>query len=248
MTFDGHAANGKGYREASGEIETRDPPALELARRAARRAGRPDTADAAVSEQRRASSLGTVAIVGFPNVGKSTLVNRLTGSRAAVVHETPGRHARPQGAASASGPGSGSCSSTRAASTSPTRRRSRAQSPSRRAPRSRRPTSSSSSSTRAPGSRRATRSSRRSCALAQAGASCSRTRSTTRRPSRARSSSTASASATRSRSRRLHGHGTGDLLDAIVARLPGKRTAPARRGGDPRRDPRAARTSASRAS
>src|SRR6476659_2395153 len=33
---------------------------------------------------------GTVAVVGFPNVGKSTLVNRLTGSRAAVVHETPG--------------------------------------------------------------------------------------------------------------------------------------------------------------
>ena len=34
--------------------------------------------------------LGTVAIVGFPNVGKSTLVNRLTETRAAVVHETPG--------------------------------------------------------------------------------------------------------------------------------------------------------------
>jgi len=34
--------------------------------------------------------LGTVAIVGFPNVGKSTLANRLTGSRAAVVHELPG--------------------------------------------------------------------------------------------------------------------------------------------------------------
>jgi GTP-binding protein len=34
--------------------------------------------------------LGTVAIVGFPNVGKSTLVNRLSATRAAVVYETPG--------------------------------------------------------------------------------------------------------------------------------------------------------------
>jgi GTP-binding protein len=34
--------------------------------------------------------LGKVAIVGFPNVGKSTLVNRLTQSRDAVVHETQG--------------------------------------------------------------------------------------------------------------------------------------------------------------
>ena len=33
---------------------------------------------------------GTVAIVGFPNVGKSTLVNRLTQNRAAVVHQMPG--------------------------------------------------------------------------------------------------------------------------------------------------------------
>ncbi len=31
-----------------------------------------------------------VAVVGYPNVGKSSLVNRLTGSRDAVVHELPG--------------------------------------------------------------------------------------------------------------------------------------------------------------
>jgi GTP-binding protein len=35
-------------------------------------------------------TIGTVAIVGFPNVGKSTLVNRLTATRQAVVHETEG--------------------------------------------------------------------------------------------------------------------------------------------------------------
>jgi GTP-binding protein len=34
--------------------------------------------------------VGTAAIVGFPNVGKSTLVNRLTATRDAVVHQTSG--------------------------------------------------------------------------------------------------------------------------------------------------------------
>jgi GTP-binding protein len=32
----------------------------------------------------------TVAVLGYPNVGKSTLVNRLSGTRAAVVHEQAG--------------------------------------------------------------------------------------------------------------------------------------------------------------
>src|SRR5881392_1342653 len=59
-----HPRNSKGYRDASEEIRE------ELLR--------------------LWTFLVPVAIVGFPNVGKSTLVNRLTGSRAAVVHETSG--------------------------------------------------------------------------------------------------------------------------------------------------------------
>ena len=37
-----------------------------------------------------AALLGTVAVIGYPNVGKSTLVNRLLGRRETVVHEEPG--------------------------------------------------------------------------------------------------------------------------------------------------------------
>jgi GTPase len=43
-----------------------------------------------VTEVREPELAGTAAIVGFPNVGKSTLVNRLTATRDAVVHQTPG--------------------------------------------------------------------------------------------------------------------------------------------------------------
>jgi GTPase len=49
-----------------------------------------DTDERADQEAGGSPLVGTVAIVGFPNVGKSTLVNRLTDTRAAVVHETPG--------------------------------------------------------------------------------------------------------------------------------------------------------------
>ena len=48
------------------------------------------TEDETPEEKPPDALVGTVAIVGFPNVGKSTLVNRLSGTRAAVVHETPG--------------------------------------------------------------------------------------------------------------------------------------------------------------
>ncbi|MBT1178810.1 bifunctional cytidylate kinase/GTPase Der [Bifidobacterium vespertilionis] len=42
--------------------------------------------DSAPSE----SAVGVIAVVGRPNVGKSTLVNRILGRRAAVVEDTPG--------------------------------------------------------------------------------------------------------------------------------------------------------------
>jgi GTP-binding protein len=51
---------------------------------------RPRRSTTATAAEQPVEIAGTVAIVGYPNVGKSTLVNRLTETRAAVVHETPG--------------------------------------------------------------------------------------------------------------------------------------------------------------
>ena len=52
------------------------------------RSSRQRTAEAEAATER--TLLGTVAIVGEPNAGKSTLVNRLTATRETVVHSEPG--------------------------------------------------------------------------------------------------------------------------------------------------------------
>ena len=46
--------------------------------------------DASNGSMAPSSAVPTIAIVGFPNVGKSTLVNRLAGGREAVVHSEAG--------------------------------------------------------------------------------------------------------------------------------------------------------------
>jgi len=64
-------------------VSGREPP------RARRRRGR-DEGDEEEGLPEQLPLLGVVAVVGYPNVGKSTLCNRLAGRRDAVVHSEPG--------------------------------------------------------------------------------------------------------------------------------------------------------------
>ena len=162
-----------------------------------------------------------VAVVGYPNVGKSSLVNRLSGGREAVVHERAGRHPRPQGPAVRVERAHASPSSTPAGWTRSTPTRSPARSASRRRRRSPRPPSPCSSSTPAAACAPATRSSPTCCAAVSIPVIvvANKVDRVAGRPPRP-PSSTGSGLGEPLPVSAAQGLGTGDLLDRIVELLP----------------------------
>ena len=169
------ASTGRCGRPTTRSSSTR--PALRD-RRGGRARGRDRArARAWLSDDRR-SRLPRIAVVGFPNVGKSTLVNRLVGGREAVVHKEAGV-TRDRKALECEWNGR-PLRAHRHRRRRPRRRatRSRARSRRRRARRSPTPTWSRSCSTPAPGCARETPRSPRSSAAPSCRWSWSRTRST----------------------------------------------------------------------
>ena len=95
MRFADLPRGSKGYQAATREIEAEIRRLWEWLGRMEelglpRDATPPQAREDPLTRVTDAPLLGAVAVVGFPNVGKSTLVNRLTATREAVVFETPG--------------------------------------------------------------------------------------------------------------------------------------------------------------